>query len=211
MKYLLPLRTANSPVAETALRTILRAVATMGQETRPRAFVHIHPHAHATAKLTRHFVTHCTRNGGSHAAALEEIEFSAHMHDVGKYFIETSILLKPGKFDEDERAVMSLHPIYGAIILSKLPGITDSIQRVILHHHEHWDGSGYPDGLSGTSIPLEARIVAVVDVYTSLRSRRSYKPTLGKAEALRVLAEMAGRELDPYVAEDFVKLVRDEK
>ena len=208
MKYLLPLRAVNNPVAETALRTILRAVATIGQETRPRAFTHIHPHAHATAKLTRHFVTHCMRNGRSHTPALEEIEFSAHMHDVGKYFIATSILLKPGKFDEEERAVMSLHPIYGALVLSKLPGITDSIQRVILHHHEHWDGSGYPDGLCGTIIPLEARIVAVVDVYTSLRSRRSYKPTLAKEEALRVLAEMAGQELDPHVAEDFIKLVR---
>ncbi|HEV2914725.1 MAG TPA: HD domain-containing phosphohydrolase [Pyrinomonadaceae bacterium] len=208
MKYPLPLRTVNSTVSETTLRTIQRAVAAIGQESRPRAFAHIHPHAHATAKLTRHFVTHYRRDSRSHTPTLEEIEFSAHMHDVGKYFIATSILLKPGRFDEDERAVMSLHPIYGAIIISKLPGISDLIKRVILYHHEHWDGSGYPDGLSGTSIPLEARIVAVVDVYTSLRSRRSYKPTLPKEEALKLLGQMAGQELDPYLTEDFIKLIR---
>jgi response regulator RpfG family c-di-GMP phosphodiesterase len=79
----------------------------------------------------------------------------------------------------------------------------------VLHHHEHWDGGGYPDGLLGSSIPLVARLVAVVDVYTSLRSRRSYKPTVTKQEAFATIEGMAGRELDPYLVEDFLRLVCD--
>jgi HD-GYP domain-containing protein (c-di-GMP phosphodiesterase class II) len=137
-----------------------------------------------------------------------EMEFSAQVHDIGKYFIAPSILLKPGLLDDEERVIMSLHSIYGSLIISKLPGMTDAIRHSVLYHHEHWDGSGYPDGLSGLDIPLEARIVSVVDVYTSLRARRSYKPTLTKSEACETLMEMAGDELDPCLVEDFVRLVR---
>jgi putative two-component system response regulator len=76
-----------------------------------------------------------------------------------------------------------------------------------LHHHEHWDGSGYPDGLAGTAIPIEARIIALADVYTSLRARRSYKRMMTKPEAIELLKEMAGQKLDPCMVEDFIKLI----
>ena len=102
---------------------------------------------------------------------------------------------------------MRLHPVHGATALSQLPGATNRIRQVVLHHHEHWDGSGYPEGLCGTAIPLAARIVSVVDVYTALRARRSYKPTLTKWKAIATLTEMAGRELDPCLVEDFVRMV----
>jgi HD-GYP domain-containing protein (c-di-GMP phosphodiesterase class II) len=140
-----------------------------------------------------------------------EIEFGARLHDIGKYFIAPSILLKPGTLDEEERIIMSLHPIYGAIIVEKMQGMTDTIYRAVLHHHEHWDGSGYPEGFAGTGIPLEARLISVADVYMSLRARRSYKPTYSKREALATLIHMAGRELDPCLVEDFIHLIGDKQ
>jgi HD-GYP domain-containing protein (c-di-GMP phosphodiesterase class II) len=78
---------------------------------------------------------------------------------------------------------------------------------VVLYHHERWDGAGYPEGLQGTRIPLAARLVSIADVYTSLRARRSYKPTLTKREAAAEMEAMAGRGLDPDLARDFMKFV----
>ena len=184
MKILTARRVANS-FPDGALHALQHTFATVGQKARPEAFTHIQPHSHATARLARHFVTYCYSDSAGPTPTPEEIECGAYLHDIGKYFIRDSILLKPASLDEGEMAVMS-------------------IRRVVLYHHEHWDGTGYPEGMCGTSIPFEARVVSVVDVYTSLRSRRSYKPTLSKEGALKVLMEMAGRELDPYLSEDFV-------
>ncbi len=184
---------------------IWRSLAVVGKNLEPAIFAHFQPHAHATAGLARRFAAYLFGNRKSRHW-LDEIEFSAYMHDVGKYFIAPEILLKPDLLDEEERRVMSLHSVYGALAISKLPAVTDIIHGVALRHHEHWDGSGYPDGLSGPYILLEARIVAVADVYTSLRARRTYKPTLRKDEAFVSLKKMAGRELDPSIVEDFLRV-----
>jgi HD-GYP domain-containing protein (c-di-GMP phosphodiesterase class II) len=188
-----------------SLRELTRVIAAVGRKTQPAIFAHVQPHAHATANLARRFAVACGCAGRGDAPTLEELEVAAHLHDVGKYFIEPSVLLKSGELDQDERAVVSLHPTFGASVLSKLPSVTETIRQTVLHHHEHWSGSGYPSGLVGTSIPLSARLVAVVDVYTSLRSRRSYKPTLTKQEACDTLTVMAGHELDPCLVEDFLR------
>jgi putative two-component system response regulator len=174
---------------------------------KPETFAHVHPHAHATARLARLFATLCGCGSRNDGPTLAEIEYSAYMHDIGKYFIEPSVLLKPGTLDKEEEAVMRLHSVYGAMIMSRLPGTTETIYRAVLYHHEHWAGTGYPAGLRGVGIPLAARIISIVDVYTALRSRRSYKPTLRKPEAIKTLVEMAGHELDPNLVEDFVRLV----
>ena len=203
MKTLTARRDTNS-FHGVALHALQHTFATVGQKARPEAFTHIQPHSHATARLARHFVTYCYGDIAGPTPTPEEIECGAYLHDIGKYFIRDSILLKPASLDEGERAVMSRHPVYGAALVSRLDAATKTIRRVVLYHHEHWDGTGYPEGMCGTSIPFEARVVSVVDVYTSLRSRRTYKPTLSKEGALKVLTEMAGRELDPYLSEDFV-------
>lgn len=187
---------------------LLRVFATFRRDEQPEWFAHIHPHGHATARLARRFAAFaaaCSR--GIRGPTLDEIEFGAHMHDIGKYLISKDILLKPGLLNEDERAVMSLHPVYGAQILDQLPHLTTHINQIVLHHHERWDGTGYPEGLTGRNIPLAARIVSLVDVYTSLRARRSYKPTLTRSDAYDVLIQMAGRELDPNLVEDFLIFV----
>ncbi|HEX8748201.1 MAG TPA: HD domain-containing phosphohydrolase [Pyrinomonadaceae bacterium] len=182
----------------------LRALTVVGRNLEPEIFAHFQPHAHATSRLARRFAAYLF-GGKMPRHWLDEIEFGAYMHDVGKYFIAPGILLKPDQLDDEERTIMSLHSVYGALAISKLPGVTTIIHGVALRHHEHWNGLGYPDGLSGTSIPIEARIVAVADVYMSLRAKRSYKPTLGKEEAFGTLKRMAGRELDPSLVEDFLR------
>lgn len=208
MNFPLLIRTGNNPIRDSTLQAIVRTVAAIAQKTHPDTFVHVQPHAHATARLVRHFAAAHRFHDGIHRLLLEELEFSAYMHDIGKYFIAPSVLLKPGPLDEEEKALMSLHSVYGSIIISKLPGITDTIRKAVLHHHEHWDGTGYPDGLSGSAIPFAARIISIVDVYTSLRARRSYKPMLTKLDAVTTLTGMAGHELDPSLVEDFISLVR---
>lgn len=198
-----------SGLPKNALQAFVNRIARIEQREQPESFSHIHPHAHATARLARLFAEHCGCGGKSGHPRLEEVESGAWAHDIGKYYIDPCVLLKPGKLDEDEEAVMRLHPRFGAIIISRLPGMTSTIREIVLHHHEHWDGSGYPDGLKGQDIPLVARIISVVDVYTALRSRRSYKPTRTKAEAIRTLSMMAGRELDPNLVEDFLWMIGD--
>ena len=194
---------------ESLFQVILRMLAFIGKGSHPEMFAHIQPHGHATARLVRYFARSCVPDIERVGLTLSEFSFGAHLHDVGKYLLSKSILLKPGRLNEEEYAAISLHPIYGANVLSHFTEITEPIRRIVLHHHEHWDGSGYPDGLSGVAIPIEARAVAIADVYTSLRSRRSYKRSLAKAEALVLMGEMAGRKLDPCLTEDFIALVRD--
>jgi HD-GYP domain-containing protein (c-di-GMP phosphodiesterase class II) len=179
----------------------------LGRDERPRLYRHVHPHGHATARLARSFAAALGRAVVG-ATTLDEIELGAHLHDFGKYLIAESILLKPGPLDEEERAAVSLHPVYGAYLLARLPAVTEAVRRAVLYHHERWDGEGYPEGLAGRRIPLAARIVSVADVYTSLRARRAYKPTLGRGEAAAVMEEMAGRELDPDMTRDFLRFVR---
>jgi two-component system cell cycle response regulator len=185
-------------------RALLHAVASLGREEQPELYRHVHPHGHATAALAKVFAA-SLRNGG--VPTLGEIELGAHLHDLGKYLIPKSILLKPGPLDEGERATVSFHPVYGAQLLSNLNGVTGAVRRIVLHHHERWDGDGYPDGLGGTRIPFEARLISIADVYTSLRARRAYKPTLTRHEAAAEMRGMAGRELDPDMTQDFLRFI----
>jgi HD-GYP domain-containing protein (c-di-GMP phosphodiesterase class II) len=201
MSPLIPRRPPPARSSNPAIRSLLLAAAALGRDEQPRLYRHVHPHGHATARLARSFA--CAL-GCIGAPALDEIELGAHLHDFGKYLVAESILLKPGPLDEGERAAVSFHPVYGAQLLSGLTGVTASVRRVVLYHHERWDGGGYPEGLAGQRIPLAARLVAVADVYTSLRARRSYKPSLGRAEAAAEMRGMAGRELDPELTSDFL-------
>lgn len=197
-----------SAISPRLIRSILLAVDTLGREEQPELYRHVHPHGHATGRLARSFAAAIGRHGGFKAATLEEIELGAHLHDFGKYLISKSILLKPGPLTQEERSVVSLHPLYGAQVLAGIPAFSEQVLQIVLYHHERWDGAGYPEGLSGEHIPLAARVISVVDVYTSLRSRRSYKSTLTKGEAFDILKGMAGHELDPSLVEDFISFAR---
>jgi putative two-component system response regulator len=139
---------------------------------------------------------------------LEDIFSAAPMHDVGKIGIPDAILRKPGRLDEDEMRVMRTHPEIGArIIGDHAEGMLAMARRIALYHHEKWDGSGYPQGLAGEAIPLEARIVAVADVFDALTSTRPYKRAWSFDDAVAFLQAESGRHFDPALVEAFLGLL----
>lgn len=129
------------------------------------------------------------------------------LHDIGKIGVPEAVLKKPGPLDADEWAVMRRHPVAGAQIVAPFEFFARGA-LVIRHHHERWDGSGYPDGLEREAIPIGARIVAVADVFDALTSARPYRPALPRATALAALVEQAGHGLDPDVVAAFVEICR---
>jgi HD-GYP domain-containing protein (c-di-GMP phosphodiesterase class II) len=144
-------------------------------------------------------------------AAPEEIEslgISGRLHDIGKIGIPDSILLKPGRLSEEEFAVIRKHPVIGASILGSIPSIKPLLP-VILHHHERFDGSGYPNGLKGEEILLWARMTAVADTYDALTSDRPYRQALSQERAMEIIEEERGRQLCPECVEAFVSLMGD--
>jgi len=131
------------------------------------------------------------------------------MHDIGKIGIPDHILLKPGRLSDDERVEMNRHPVIGYEILMAAgqSPLLKLAAEIAMHHHEKWDGSGYPGGLVGEAIPLSARIVALCDVYDALRSSRPYKQAWSSERALELLREQAGRHFAPALVEIFCRLV----
>jgi putative two-component system response regulator len=145
---------------------------------------------------------------GFNKVLLEDLFSAAPMHDVGKIGIPDAILRKPGRLDEDELLVMRQHPEIGArIIGQQADGMLAMAYRIALCHHEKWDGSGYPHGLAGEAIPLEARIVAVADVFDALTSVRPYKRAWSFDDAVAHLREQSGRHFDPALVELFIGLM----
>lgn len=142
---------------------------------------------------------------GYSEADAEELLHAAPMHDVGKLGIPDAILQKPGKLDEQEWSVMQRHPQIGAEILGEhATGLLGLARRIALGHHEKWDGSGYPEGLAGESIPEEARIVAIADVFDALTSVRPYKRAWPVEDAVAHLRSQAGKHFDPRLVELFI-------
>jgi HD-GYP domain-containing protein (c-di-GMP phosphodiesterase class II) len=152
--------------------------------------------------------------GGRLAAALglpapeiDTITQAGLLHDLGKIGVPEAVLRKRGPLEHDEWALMRNHPIIGAQIVAPFEFFAGGA-LVIRHHHERWDGSGYPDGLLGAAIPVGARIVAVADVFDALTSDRPYRPALPRDTVLAYLAEEAGRTLDPDIVAALLRLVR---
>lgn len=143
---------------------------------------------------------------------LEILECCAPLHDIGKVGLPDHILHKPGKLDSDERIIMQAHTLIGAETLSEVARNHGSAMAflqiaidIVRHHHERYDGQGYPDRLVGAEIPLVARIVTIGDVYDALRSRRPYKPALSHTAALQVMSENAGKQFDPALMKIFLQ------
>lgn len=128
------------------------------------------------------------------------------IHDVGKIEVPDHILNKPGPLTPEERATIQRHPDSGYRMCRNL-GFMEQELAIIRHHHERWDGTGYPDGLAGEAIPRLARVVAIADVYDALTSERSYRPALSHEEAVRMIASEAGRAFDPTIVQVWLRLV----
>jgi len=137
---------------------------------------------------------------------IARIDTAARVHDLGKIAVPDAILLKPGPLTEEEWKVMKQHPVVSAEILSGLEIYKDCVD-IIRHEHEHWDGSGYPDGLKGEEIPLGSRIIAVADVWHALISDRPYRKAYTKEEARKIMKDMAGKVLDPRLVEIFLQIL----
>ncbi|HET7619725.1 MAG TPA: HD domain-containing phosphohydrolase [Vicinamibacterales bacterium] len=162
-----------------------------------------HRHSERVAALVR-------RLGGElglSAAEIETAELSALLHDVGKIAVPDSILNKPGRLTPDEFAAMQEHPVHGARILANIQSAAvKAVLPGVLHHHEKWDGTGYPHGLAGEKIPLLGRLLGVADVFDALTSARSYRAAMTPADAMAIVAQDAGRHFDPAVAAAAVRL-----
>ncbi|MEL7484658.1 MAG: HD domain-containing phosphohydrolase, partial [Planctomycetota bacterium] len=143
---------------------------------------------------------------------ISDLRIAASLHDIGKVGVPDRVLLKPGKLTPEERVIMERHTIIGASTLEGIrrrtgddPLLSMSID-IALRHHERWDGTGYPDRIAGTSIPLAARIVAVADVYDALTSERVYKPAMSHGRAIEIIRESSGTHFDPDVVAAFESL-----
>ena len=136
---------------------------------------------------------------------LKAIEAAALLHDMGKLAVPEYILNKPGKLTETEFEKMKLHASVGAEILSAIE-FPYPVVPIVRHHHENWDGTGYPSGIKATAIPIGARILAVVDCFDALTSDRPYRPKLSDDEALKILKERRGTMYDPMIVDTFFKL-----
>jgi HD-GYP domain-containing protein (c-di-GMP phosphodiesterase class II) len=132
------------------------------------------------------------------------LSLAAGFHDIGKIGIPDHILLKPGTLSGDEYEGIKAHPVIGANILRTLSHpLLDEVAVCVLHHHEHWDGSGYPNGLKGKEIPVISRIIAVVDAYDAMTTTRSYRQEIDKQDAIQMIESESGKQFCP----DAVKIL----
>lgn len=136
---------------------------------------------------------------------IDELNISGNLHDIGKIGIPDSILLKPGRLTDEEYEVIKKHPVIGSNIIGHF-NMWSLEEKIIRHHHERWDGKGYPDNLKENKIPFLSRILSVSDVYDALTSDRSYRTKMQEDVALNIIIENAGSQFDPEIVDVFLKL-----
>jgi putative nucleotidyltransferase with HDIG domain len=189
-----------SPLArEDSSRTIIEALARA--MTARDGFTHQH-----AQRVQRYAAALAAAAGIDDRRMLEAIEGAALLHDIGKLGIPDRLLQKPGPLTPDEYDQVKQHAIIGADILSAMafPG---PLAQIVRHHHENWDGTGYPDGLRGEAIPIGARVLAIVDCYDALTSDRPYRRALPPDRAATMILERRGTMYEPAIANAFLRIV----
>jgi diguanylate cyclase (GGDEF)-like protein/PAS domain S-box-containing protein len=182
-------------MAELNLRTIA-ALGTLAEIKDPYVRGHQERTSDVAATLAEKMGLSPDRVRGTRLAGL--------VHDLGKAGISKRILIKPGKLTEEEFAEIKEHPSLGSMMITSQVEALDQLVPIVRHHHERFDGKGYPDGLAGDEIPLEARILAVVDAFDAMTHERSYRKALSREEALAEVKRGAGTQFDPAVVEAFL-------
>src|SRR6202142_158560 len=152
---------------------------------------------------------HVAGEMGMDEAGLADLEVAALLHDIGKIGIPDAILNKPAKLTSEEYELMKKHPEYGWAVLRQVPGM-ERASLMILHHHENYDGTGYPGGLKGEEIPIGSRIVSVIDAFDAMVSTRPYRQGMTFEEAERRLLAASGTQFDARVVKSFLTLARSE-
>jgi putative nucleotidyltransferase with HDIG domain len=145
---------------------------------------------------------------GLDAASRRNLEFGALLHDVGKIAIPKEIINKAGKLDPAEWTLIKTHTLEGQAMLERVGGFMREVGLIVRSHHERWDGTGYPDGLAGEAIPLEARIIACCDSWNAMRTDRAYRKALPHETAVRELMAHSGTQFDPRIVEALLRLVQ---
>ena len=147
---------------------------------------------------------------GADALTIESLRVGGFLHDLGKIEVPDRVLLKPGPLDATERLMIERHPVVGENLVKGLKTL-GTVLPIIRHHHERWDGSGYPDGLGGEAIPFGARIMAIVDVYDALITVRPYKPAFSYDKAVSILCDETDRGLwDPRITATFLETLKEQ-
>jgi putative nucleotidyltransferase with HDIG domain len=147
------------------------------------------------------------RHMGLSETEIERIELAALLHDIGKIGVEDRILMKPARLEPDEKELMQRHAVYGASILEPSVALRPLVP-LVLHHHEHFDGSGYPEGLKADAIPLGSRIILVADAYEAMTTDRVYRTAPGHAKAMETLNRFKGMQFDPKVVRVLEHLIQ---
>jgi diguanylate cyclase (GGDEF)-like protein/putative nucleotidyltransferase with HDIG domain len=163
---------------------------------------------HGHVRRTQLYATQMGKLFNVSESELRALHAGALLHDIGKLAVPEYILNKPGKLTEAEFAKMKIHPVVGGDILKRV-NFPYPVEDIVRYHHEKWDGSGYPKGLRGESIPLVARIISVVDFYDATRCDRPYRKGMKREESLALLRSMVGSAFDPKVVETFIQHVEE--
>jgi hypothetical protein len=193
-------------------QSIISSLAAVVEERDEDTGDHIQRTEHYVEKLLQRMRTQPGFSGLT-ADYCSNVTFAAPMHDIGKIKIPDAILNKPGKLTEEEFEIMKRHAVFGGDIIRKTmddveeQAYCDIAFNIARYHHERFDGTGYPDGLKGAEIPLEARIMALADVYDALISERVYKPAYSREEARRIMMEGSGTQFDPTLVPLFLECV----
>lgn len=210
-------RKVRKRTAELAItqEVTIESMATLAEHRDPETGGHIQRTKNYVRALAEQLVTHLKFSHYLDDDVIDLLYKSAPLHDIGKVAVEDGILLKPGRLTDEEFETMKKHTIYGSEAISASERRLGEnsflrIAREIAHtHHEKWDGTGYPQGLSGEDIPIPGRLMAVADVYDALISKRIYKPAFPHEKAVAIVVEGRGTQFDPDVVDAFLEIEDD--
>jgi len=167
------------------------------------------PYTHGHCARLSEFSAHLGERIGLPDDDITSLRRAGIVHDIGKVAVPDAILLKPGPLTAEERAAIKQHPAVGERICSPLKSFR-TVLGIIRHHHEHWDGSGYPDGLRSDAIPLAARVLQIADVYDALTTRRAYRVALAPKDAWKILEEEVNRGWwDGHLVREFREMMKN--
>jgi HD-GYP domain-containing protein (c-di-GMP phosphodiesterase class II) len=191
----------NSRLYQSVEQTYLGAIQSLARAVEAKD-----PYTSGHSERVGHFSEWLADSIDLPEAQTRTLVLACRIHDIGKIGVTEKILHKPGKLERDEKTVIRQHPVTGEAIIRPLKGL-EEVARIIRHHHERYDGTGYPDRLKGDSIPVEARMMAIADCYDAMTTRRPYRKPLPAEVVLRELKDNRGTQFDPHLTDSFLSLL----